>query len=493
MLYIELCLMKVTSISVKNIKSFREKETVNFNDDFNILVGPNGSGKSNLLDIISITLNYYIFKSYRENDNQPTGMVLREQQKFEDVSNELEQFIGEEADTEIEICLEVDEGDVANISEINRNISQIENRFENKYSQTYTSIPILDRLNDWNVSDVAVGDEYTYTIQNYDLETINGDGKSTMYYYYQSIEALLLIADSIDDLDIGPAFFSFPPSRGVSADNTRVSLGSTGHHKRLHEYLNTTSSGQTSALSLAINKLAEKHREFEYEGNIEMFQQENDAHLVTEYLQMIGYDWDIVSPDRMTNAYEIQLVKDSTPFDVGQLSSGEQEVLNFVLGISSAELDNGLVLIDEPELHLHPKWQSVLMDLFRKVEDETNSQFIFTTHSSRLINEESIKNVIWTSKTADNSSQTSRINEQQLPDVEDLLHIIHSSNNEKMFFADTVVLVEGPSDRIIMESLIEHCLENNNSQAAIEVLEVNGKYELKKYSNLLENVGVENL
>lgn len=51
-------------------------------------------------------------------------------------------------------------------------------------------------------------------------------------------------------------------------------------------------------------------------------------------------------------------------------------------------LGSGIVLIDEIELHLHPKWQGkivpVLMDTF------PNIQFIITTHSPKVLSE--IKN-----------------------------------------------------------------------------------------------------
>ena len=45
----------------------------------------------------------------------------------------------------------------------------------------------------------------------------------------------------------------------------------------------------------------------------------------------------------------------------------------------------GIVLIDEIELHLHPKWQREVINKLREVFP--NIQFILTTHSPQVISE----------------------------------------------------------------------------------------------------------
>ncbi|MBD2066097.1 AAA family ATPase, partial [Leptolyngbya sp. FACHB-671] len=53
--------MKVSSLSIKNVKSFKDSTALLFDKKFNILVGPNGGGKSNLLDILNIVLrNFFL-------------------------------------------------------------------------------------------------------------------------------------------------------------------------------------------------------------------------------------------------------------------------------------------------------------------------------------------------------------------------------------------------------------------------------------------------
>ena len=43
--------MKLKSITIENIRSFRERTTIEFDKGFNILIGPNAGGKSNLLAV----------------------------------------------------------------------------------------------------------------------------------------------------------------------------------------------------------------------------------------------------------------------------------------------------------------------------------------------------------------------------------------------------------------------------------------------------------
>lgn len=77
------------------------------------------------------------------------------------------------------------------------------------------------------------------------------------------------------------------------------------------------------------------------------------------------------------------------------LSSGFKSCLSIIFGIikeveyrfSSSKIAaknfDGVVLIDEIELHLHPEWQTVILSVL--VERFPNAQFICTTHSPHVI------------------------------------------------------------------------------------------------------------
>lgn len=88
--------------------------------------------------------------------------------------------------------------------------------------------------------------------------------------------------------------------------------------------------------------------------------------------------------------------KDGEKLDVNQLSQGEKSLLALVgdiarrLAILNPNLANplhgkGVVLIDEVDLHLHPKWQQDLID--KLTETFPNVQFILTTHSPHIVSD----------------------------------------------------------------------------------------------------------
>ncbi len=72
-----------------------------------------------------------------------------------------------------------------------------------------------------------------------------------------------------------------------------------------------------------------------------------------------------------------------TQVSVDHLSSGEIEVLTFLGWFLINDLSNGIVLIDEPELHLHPAWHRTIIRALRTVLPKT--QLLCATHSEEVL------------------------------------------------------------------------------------------------------------
>jgi predicted ATPase len=71
---------------------------------------------------------------------------------------------------------------------------------------------------------------------------------------------------------------------------------------------------------------------------------------------------------------------------VRRASSGEQCLLVLMFGIAGHITDNSLILIDEPEISLHPRWQEEFMVLLTTSFSAYNGcQFIVATHSPQII------------------------------------------------------------------------------------------------------------
>ena len=77
-------------------------------------------------------------------------------------------------------------------------------------------------------------------------------------------------------------------------------------------------------------------------------------------------------------------MNDSTLHALPELSSGEKQVLIFAAELRKAWRSGSLILIDEPELHLHEAWQSTLFELIRDLQRERGGQAILATQSRHL-------------------------------------------------------------------------------------------------------------
>ena len=86
----------------------------------------------------------------------------------------------------------------------------------------------------------------------------------------------------------------------------------------------------------------------------------------------------------------IRFIKDNKLIGIDELSTGEKQIVYrgaYCLRNSRA-VENGVVLVDEPELSMHPKWQQKIMEYYRglfKSESGQSVQMIFATHSQYLI------------------------------------------------------------------------------------------------------------
>ena len=78
-------------------------------------------------------------------------------------------------------------------------------------------------------------------------------------------------------------------------------------------------------------------------------------------------------------------------FNINDLSSGEKQLFLRTLSIKMLEPKNSIILIDEPELSLHPKWQQRIIEVYKKIGE--NNQIIIATHSPHILGSVSSENI----------------------------------------------------------------------------------------------------
>jgi predicted ATP-binding protein involved in virulence len=70
---------------------------------------------------------------------------------------------------------------------------------------------------------------------------------------------------------------------------------------------------------------------------------------------------------------------------IDNLSSGERTLVSEILFLYLNNIKNMIILIDEPELSLHPAWQNRVLKLYENFAKENNCQIIIATHSPHII------------------------------------------------------------------------------------------------------------
>lgn len=179
-----------------------------------------------------------------------------------------------------------------------------------------------------------------------------------------------------------------------------------------------------------------------------------------------------------------------------------------------------LILIEEPEAHLHPQMQSVFIRSVAKyIESKKwDAQLVITTHSSHIIAESGFKGIrYFKAGSQARLSGTPACNEGgaslQIKDLTTFRNELKYNNEEDtvrfleqymelrrcdMFFADKIILIEGTTERLLLPKMIEKVdslMGNTNSPLAhsyISVIEVGGAYA-SKFRELLQFLEVPTL
>jgi len=161
---------------------------------------------------------------------------------------------------------------------------------------------------------------------------------------------------------------------------------------------------------------------------------------------------------------------------IDRLGSGFRRIFTMLLYIFHPQYS--IVMISEPEIHLHP---AVIKRLFWAMQNSNFGQIIFTTHSPLFVTPISLRNLIRVVKDENNFTTAFSIDNEKY-DYQRLIEELNADNLE-MFFTDKVILVEGVSDRLLIRGLIDKFYQGNKD---IKVIQTHGKGNVKLYLELLK-------
>lgn len=162
-----------------------------------------------------------------------------------------------------------------------------------------------------------------------------------------------------------------------------------------------------------------------------------------------------------------------------------------------------ILLIEEPEAHLHPQLQTQLLKYLEKRAKQSGIQIIVTTHSPVLASAVSLSSIIHLSKTGNLSVATPlhQCGFSHKSKSEAFLSRWLDVTKSTLLFARGIILVEGIAEAMLIPELAKIVLKENNNQAidgeerlpdtleecGVSIINMNGKY-FKHFMQLFCNL-----
>ncbi|AYO04202.1 hypothetical protein DMJ37_24610 [Vibrio parahaemolyticus] len=162
-----------------------------------------------------------------------------------------------------------------------------------------------------------------------------------------------------------------------------------------------------------VNKYIEKHANSERLNAKKNFSKLSSGHLKNEIFKFFSsknkkvdsleYDIDLSNPSlnelfledstilnelissNVIKIDDFSFVTDMS-YSFSVASSGQYHIFTEILNISSLVVDSSIILIDEPEISLHPNWQVKYIEILQNIlDDYTGCQVVICSHSHFLV------------------------------------------------------------------------------------------------------------
>ena len=172
--------------------------------------------------------------------------------------------------------------------------------------------------------------------------------------------------------------------------------------------------------------------------------------------------------------------------DFAHVGAGIKEAL-FLLS-SCFNRQDKVILMDEPAANLHPMWIKLLMHEILTPDGQgvESSQIVVITHSPAMASLELLSSVNKIARVDRHEYseivQPSKEDEEWISERLATFHLLKSD----ILFSKKVILVEGQSDKIFVEAILNLCDEHEGGSTDYITVDVGGKYSFEKFQTFLK-------
>jgi len=164
---------------------------------------------------------------------------------------------------------------------------------------------------------------------------------------------------------------------------------------------------------------------------------------------------------------------------------------------TAAAADEGrttLLLIDEPELYLHPQAIELVRSSLRGLSDE-GYQVVFSSHSPNMIARQDAHNALLIRRSVpDGTKAYPRISDAVRAAIDDADHqsetLFTLTNSSKVLFCDRVVLAEGKTEKAIVPDIFSQVAQKTLDEAKLGLVALGGSTNIPNAMKVLAAMGL---
>jgi predicted ATPase len=439
----------IHSVSIKNFRALEEIE-VEFNSRVNVIVGPNAAGKTTVLEAIRLLRAILIPRTQNE-----AGQVLQSlgaasphmpsQLRLQAITRDIQKpvIIG------CRFNLENNEIDIlrANVDSIANALiqSQVGQAFAAPGALVgFLASPQGKQMLDANKPLIATA-----------ISKLEGTKRCFLELTISASGGLNSTADPIDtqlaaflERHLPPyqtSFTYFPADRALPSGEQPVQLGGPDAQQQLESYNSQPSTKFNRLKNTIFAATVLTDSPVEHDTMPAQFNRIFDGILKGRAL----HGWGINEIGLLSVL--IKDIESNRIFDLDGMSSGEKGLILTFLLIARSVVNGGMVLLDEPELHLNPAvCKDLLSFLIKEYVIPRNLQIIICSHSPEILagafdsDECSLYHLI-------SSTNLSKVRAQDEITLNDALKRLGVNESENLLYKG-VIFVEGPDDVSLLEA-----------------------------------------
>jgi len=200
----------------------------------------------------------------------------------------------------------------------------------------------------------------------------------------------------------------------------------------------------------------------------------------------------------------IQVIEEmsDTPRDVSSMGHGAQRSIQMALVHHLAERFGAqmeadtckLVLVDEPELYLHPQ---AVESVRKSLKDlaQSHYQVVFATHSPLMIGENDIP---YTNVVCKSTTGGTKVRKRVVEAIEEVIEdkasqrktLFNLQNGSRILFSDKVLLMEGKTERRLIPRIYEKVIGRTLQEDKIALVGLDGGGSIPKCFDILDTMGM---